>query len=262
MAPEASARTETGCGGEHAQRLFSRCSAWARVQRQNKPSQVDRPVPRPGVCQGGYPQSPDAPGGTEVLWGRRGAGGGDKEVQARGPKERNKAATCGCREGGSAQPGSHPRETPVPSGLRPPCGRAHWQAPGAQPDKTSSKWTEMLDSRPSLGQPGPCPSTEPEAGLTGPKAARRGCCASAGGTCGCLSQQGLSPPRQPPPRPKSPWEDQPGPLAAQKSPSKRSWKGWPPGASRLRGARIFCPSGWEPKKHRVPGWFCLEYQYG
>lgn len=45
-------------------------------------------------------------------------------------------------------------------------------------------------------------------------------------------------------------------------PPRRSWKGWPPGASRLRGARIFCPSGWEPKKHRLPGWFYLEYQGG
>lgn len=168
-APEASARTEMGRGGERAQRLFSRCSAWARVQRQNKPSQVDGPVPRPGVCQGGYPQSPDAPGGTEVLWGRRGAGGGDKEVQARGPKERNKAATCVCRDGGSAQPASHPRETPVPSGLHAPCGRAHWQAPGAQPDKTSSKWTETLDTRPSLG---PASAQNPKQGPRGQR--RRG----------------------------------------------------------------------------------------
>lgn len=114
MAPEASARTETGCGGERAQGLFSRCSAWARVQRQNKPSQVDRPVPRPGVCQGGYPQSPDAPGGTEVLWGRRGAGGGIRKSRQEAPRRETRQRPAGIETGAQHSLGHAPGRRPSP----------------------------------------------------------------------------------------------------------------------------------------------------
>lgn len=106
--------------------------------------------------------------GAQKFFGAGEGLGGDKEVQARGPKERNKAATCGYRDGGSAQPGSRPRETPVPSGLRPPHGRAHWQAPEAQPDETSGKWTETLKTPgPAWASLGPPPARNPKQGPRG-----------------------------------------------------------------------------------------------
>lgn len=107
--------------------------------------------------------------GQERCWRERRI----RKSRQRGSKERNKTAPHGWRDRSPAQPGSHPRETPVPAGLHPPRGRAHWQTPGAQPDEMSGKRTEKLDTRPTQeagpqagrlpqGQLGPSTGTESE----------------------------------------------------------------------------------------------------
>lgn len=162
---------------------------WARVQWQSKPSQVDRPMPRPGVCQEWLPSESRRSRGLKFFGaGEVLEGAADKEVQAKGAPRRE---TRQRPVGGETEPSTAwvtPQGDPVPLAFTLHVG-AHWQTPGAQPRRASGKRTEKLDTRPTQ-EAGPQAGRLPRAnralrqhrirrpGPMGPNAARRGCCVS------------------------------------------------------------------------------------
>ena len=129
-------------------------------------------MPRPGVCQGGYPQSPDAPGGTEVLWGRRGAGGVIRKSRQEAPRRETRQRPAGVERGAQHSLGRTPGRRPSPLAFALHVGELTGRLQGPSQTRRPANGLRRWTPGPALASLGPAPALNPKQGSRGQR--RRG----------------------------------------------------------------------------------------